>query len=319
MKRTIPAILTVLCILLSGSVFAADNPAYLYYYEKTDLENVKEPIDPWPPAKTAIIPIGVSRCSFSFENKDVQYSDYHIQTAGNDCDMVVYYRALPKKEGAAKEYDLKITLVKLKDEEELYTKKISLTTAWQKIYIDRKYSPTSWCYLKLTEPSVDGKEAAGEIMVAGTRGPRTEITLSRGEFAMLLAELLELDTDDADGAEEFGDVGEHNYPYGAVMRLRELGIVKGVGNNTFDYQSKITYAQAFCMAARLFAAEGEIEDASPDRPYPIGGTVICSELGLSKGISVNLDDEVTQAGCKLLFDNIREIYDDIKIFGSAQE
>lgn len=292
MKKLI-SIAIVLSILMSNA-FAADNPLYLYDYDRSKTD---EAIDPLQPVFLDI-PAGTAAFSFSFENKDIQYSDYEIDFVDIDSDMIVYYKS------NSCDFDVTISLIMLGTSEIVYSKEISVTKNWQKLCIDRKYNKNgALCYIALTDPSVDGLLANGKIIVTGTTGSGKEVVLTRAKFAIKLAELLNFDTAIEDEA-PFDDVGIYNYPYKAVMTLKKAGVVKGTGNNLFAPNDKITYAQAFYMAARLFVDDETIEAAAP---YPLGGAVICSQLGLTSEINAAIDDSVTQVGCMHLFNNIRDI------------
>ncbi|MCP3031594.1 NlpC/P60 family protein [Halobacillus sp. A1] len=94
----------------------------------------------------------------------------------------------------------------------------------------------------------------------GTFGIRDYIT--RAEAAVMLARLLELDTENAP-AVPFEDVDQGKWYAGAINALFEKGIINGVSENEFDTYSNITRAALSKMIVNGYELQMVKENALP--------------------------------------------------------
>lgn len=301
MKKII-SIVTVICVFLSTAAFAADNPQYLYSIAEEAHKTAEK-------TGTLGIPDEYDSYEYTLTPEKTHYSDFDIFLM-EKCDIIMYIRST-----TAESYSLKLTVKRLRDNNDtiktdiVYSNTVKVTPNMQKLVVwqnvtdrNRRY------YIELTSPDVD--VAKGEITVVGSKSSGIELTLNRGDFAQKLAEIFEEKKDISD-VEPFEDVTPLNIPYEAVMQLKARGLVKGMGGDMFRLKDDITYAQAFTIAARLFATDEEIEERGP---YPLGGALICTSMGLSVGIACSLYDNLTQAHCLMLIHNIEKNADKMRSF-----
>ncbi len=108
---------------------------------------------------------------------------------------------------------------------------------------DNKFSDIaagSWYYNYVTFAAENGIVTG---YVDGTFGPNKTIT--RAEFAAMLARFIELDA--ADGETAFSDVPSDNWAAGYIDALVEKGVVNGYNDGTFRPEQTITRAEAVKM------------------------------------------------------------------------
>ncbi len=285
-------IFMIAVMALSYNAFAADEPPY----DVTGCDDsIESPLGNKPPSDANIIllPDQNGTFSYTFASYKTQYSDFVIVPMTSAASINI---------GIVGDEEHDVTVKLMQDSTEIFSVEVTVDSSMTEINIPfYELEPNTAYYIKLKSSSING--ANGKIIVTGTTGSDKEVILTRANFAIKLAELLNFDTAIEDEA-PFDDVGIYDYPYKAVMMLKKAGVVKGTGNNLFAPNDKITYAQAFYMAARLFVDDETIEAAAP---YPLGGAVICSQMGLTSEINASIDDPVTQVGCMHLFNNIRNI------------
>ena len=120
--------------------------------------------------------------------------------------------------------------------------------------------------------------------------------VTRWQMALFIARIMSGETNDGywnvgtDNTTPFDDVV--NY-FGAITYVTDKGVIKGkgymagVGDNCFDPDGKITYAEALTMAVR---ATGELQ-----LQYPDGFMTAAEELGLTDGLEdLKQDAELTR-------------------------
>lgn len=303
MKKLISLLLCV--FLLWANVYAADNPFYLYQY---DMSKSAEPIDN---PKDLRIPEEALSFSYSFAEREIQYSDFQIQPIDEDTDILLCFRS------DSKPHKLKMTLYKVeigKDANtEIYSKVITVSEKWEKFFIESKYlKKYRTYYISLSEPKIEGSpapEAAGTVIGCGTRGSKSEVVISRGRFAQMLTEFVPADRETPQTV--FTDIYAGSQYYDEISLLEGLGVAKGVADGLYLPKENITYAQAFNMAARLFATDEEISAAGS---YPAGGVTVCASLGLSEGIAADIDAPLTLTESEILLMNMRNHIDDVRKF-----
>ncbi len=301
MKKII-LIITVICVFLSSAAFAAENPRYLYSIAEEAHKTAEK-------TGTLVIPNEYGSYEYTLTPEKTHYSDFDI-TLMEKCDIIMYIRS-----ASGKSYSLNLKVKWRRDRndtivsETVYEKTVEVTPNKQKLVVWQNMTERNGSYyIELTSPDTD--IAKGEIIVVGSKSNGIELTLNRGDFAEKLAEIFEEKKDISDVA-PFEDVTPLNIPYEAVMQLKARGLVKGMGGEMFRLKDDITYAQAFTIAARLFATDEEIEVKAP---YPLGGALLCTSMGLSSGITAVLDNKLTQANCLTLINNIKKNADKMRSF-----
>lgn len=80
--------------------------------------------------------------------------------------------------------------------------------------------------------------------------------IRRADFVMLLTKLLELDGEITDG---FDDVTADKYYYESVSRAKSLGIISGVGENSFNPEGSITRQDMMTMTYRALLELGKAD------------------------------------------------------------
>lgn len=94
----------------------------------------------------------------------------------------------------------------------------------------------------------------------GTFKPANEIT--RGQVAVILANILELDVQNVENP-QFTDVPTtHNY-YGAIAALKQAGFINGYADNTFKPNEALTRGEMASILAKAFNLQPLNEDALP--------------------------------------------------------
>jgi hypothetical protein len=77
--------------------------------------------------------------------------------------------------------------------------------------------------------------------------PDREIT--RAEFVTILMRMLEIDVDTKENI-NFNDVDKNNYYYEPVLAAKKLGLVSGIGQNSFNPNTKISRQEMFTIVYR---------------------------------------------------------------------
>ncbi|HAA25175.1 MAG TPA: hypothetical protein DCE11_03510 [Ruminiclostridium sp.] len=89
-----------------------------------------------------------------------------------------------------------------------------------------------------------------------------ELDITRADFTILIVRMLGLTGDSEDN---FVDVLPDKYYYSEIARAKEFGLVKGVGNNRFNPESKITRQEAAVMIERALTSLGKLTGSGNER------------------------------------------------------
>lgn len=302
MKKFI-SLLTAAALILPTGAMAAYNPDYIYDYypersekpvEKTDRGGIRLPWDS-------------KAFEYSFSGGDKYYSDFIFSPVIDGTEMYIAY------ETSEKEHSLKIEVGRVADPEPkiVRTEVVTVTKEQNKIVIPTdKFDKLGIWFVAVSEPEIDGKpapEATGKITVSGY-AEYDGAKVTRGDFAASLAALIK-DKAPAEAVEGFDDVDAASDCYEGVTMLKGLGIVKGTGDNLFNPNGEITYAEAFNMAARLFKTEEEIAALAD---YPLGAALAIPSLGFTLGVSVSLSETVTKTDMETMLENISKNADKMR-------
>lgn len=129
--------------------------------------------------------------------------------------------------------------------------------------------------------------------------------VSRAEFASAVSKLLpDLNIGDVAVADMlFVDVTSQSEFYDSISKIRLYGLVKGEPDGSFRPNDAITVGEAFAIVTRLIDDEQIIVK---ETPYPLGHMFYASDYGLSKGLSVQITDRVTNEIAEKLISNLNE-------------
>ncbi len=129
-------------------------------------------------------------------------------------------------------------------------------------------------------------------------------TVTRGEFSHHLAHLLKNKGFVADYKSEelFKDVQDDHMNYDAVMYLKKLSIINGVGNGEFRPDDNITYQDVATMISRVFLANSDIVDKYG--PYPTGFVKYALNMGLLKDVWAVVANDITMGDLYIIMNNL---------------
>ncbi|MDF9842461.1 MULTISPECIES: S-layer homology domain-containing protein [unclassified Paenibacillus] len=122
--------------------------------------------------------------------------------------------------------------------------------------------------------------------------PKQKIT--RAEFAALLLRLTGETPADSSAAAVFSDVKAGSWYYGTVLKAKELGIISGVSDTTFNPNGYITRQDMAVMIMRAFKLEGSgasavFTDESRISSYALSAVRTVSGLGYMSGYNGSFD------------------------------
>jgi len=115
----------------------------------------------------------------------------------------------------------------------------------------------------------------------------TEI-VTRGEFASMLARLIGLEGISFTGESKFTDIDSSASTWSEINLLVQMGIIKGISEDTFGVEYPITYQQAIKM---IVCALGYEMYAEKMGGYPFGYVSVAAQKKILKGINVAYDQE----------------------------
>lgn len=136
----------------------------------------------------------------------------------------------------------------------------------------------------------------------GKLEPDKETT--RGELAMIVANLLNLSADTAENTPYFKDISPDDYYCGAAELLHNIGVVGGDENECFLPNETVFYSEAVKI---LTSALGHGEEAEEDGGYPSGYMLMGTRIGLCDGIDLNSGDKMTRGDISILVYNALSI------------
>lgn len=141
-----------------------------------------------------------------------------------------------------------------------------------------------------------------------------ETALTRGEFANVLANLMNLSAEE-DGRNIFADVDKATPYYAQIMLMADLGILVGDNENLFCPKESVTYAQA---AKCLLYVLGYSAVAEKNGGYPTGYFMQASRLGLFDGLGGELAEKLTRSAMAEMVYNALDItISDIVVIGDS--
>lgn len=147
-----------------------------------------------------------------------------------------------------------------------------------------------------------------------------EENMTRGEFAVFLANVLGIDTvrseeistsvpglDDSEIVNPissvFKDVNKSSEEYGAIMSVYENGYMKGLSDELFAPEYNIVFSDAIKVFIDLL---GFHEQAEVQGGFPEGYAKLASNFNLYKGVSCGLNDVATKKDIANLLVNVME-------------
>lgn len=105
------------------------------------------------------------------------------------------------------------------------------------------------------------------------------------------------------GKDIFADVKSTHWAYGNITAAYEMGIISGMGENTFAPDAAVTYAQAIKMVVCVLGYDVHAENLGG---YPSGYLSKASQLGILKGITVS-DSPITRGEMAILLANALDV------------
>lgn len=125
-------------------------------------------------------------------------------------------------------------------------------------------------------------------------------TVSRGEFAGLVLNLIRVDAGSFDGAaKEYYDVAQDAAYYSVAQATRALQITDGYEDNTFRPENPVSLSEAVCMVLR---AAGYRQDSALKGGYYLGYDRIVSETKVLPGVTPADSNALTaDEVCQLLY------------------
>ncbi|MBD3921783.1 endo-1,4-beta-xylanase [Paenibacillus sp. PR3] len=145
--------------------------------------------------------------------------------------------------------------------------------------------------------AIEAMAARGIITGTSDTTFAPQAKIKRADFLVMLVRALELKGTN-EQATTFGDVNESDYYYDAVNIARQLGIVKGTGDNLFQPNSSISRQDMMVLAARAAAAAGKtlsssgsldaFGDASKVSAYAQDSVIALVDAGIVIGSNGNL-------------------------------
>lgn len=128
--------------------------------------------------------------------------------------------------------------------------------------------------------------------------------VTRGEFAMLLANLSGYDASDREAVTRYTDVRVTD-PYAtAILRLTAAGVLSGNGDGTFGAENTVTFGEA---VAGLVNALGYRPHAMDRGGYPAGYLYQANYLGLASGLNLTEGVKMTRGTMSRLIYNSLEV------------
>lgn len=151
--------------------------------------------------------------------------------------------------------------------------------------------------VKWAKSAIETMAARGIITGTSDTAFSPNSDIKRADFLVLLVRALELKGTN-DQVTTFDDVNESDYYYDAVNIARQLGIVKGTGDNLFQPNSSISRQDMMVLAARAAAAAGKtlpsagsldaFGDASQVSAYAQDSVIALVDAGIVIGNNGNL-------------------------------
>lgn len=134
---------------------------------------------------------------------------------------------------------------------------------------------------------------------------RPDDTLTRAEATAIMVRLVGLEDDAVQGETAFCDVPETHWASGYVNVAHANGIIKGMGDGTFDPDGLVTYMQFVKMLVCLLGYE-PVALANGD--WVGGGYLLAgSKTGITKGVEGKFDKTITRMTAARLVYNSLEI------------
>ena len=107
---------------------------------------------------------------------------------------------------------------------------------------------------------------------------QNEETVTRGEFAEILAKAMKLDGGHLPDEDPFTDVYNYDLRSGYIYALKHLGILKGGADGMFYKNRVVTVDEAYIMALRALNYSNQLETG-------IAPGMLAQNIGLTKGIT----------------------------------
>lgn len=110
---------------------------------------------------------------------------------------------------------------------------------------------------------------------------KPESTVTRAQFAAIVANELGIGEGAAQAPTKFTDVPSSHWASGLVNLAVGRGIIKGYGDGTFKPEKPVTYAEAYAMLVQMLGYGPALQGAS----WPAGVVAKAASLGVSKGVT----------------------------------
>ncbi len=148
--------------------------------------------------------------------------------------------------------------------------------------------------------SIENKFAAMDISLGDMFNGDT---ISRGDFARLMIEYLNLTLDNAEEYTRFIDVDTSHKAIGAVNRLYDLGYISGYGEYKFYPDRNITYAEALSIMVNAFGYKHLVQNSD----NWLGSiSKVVSDLSITDGVAFDITDSAKKPQLLKILDNALE-------------
>lgn len=127
--------------------------------------------------------------------------------------------------------------------------------------------------------------------------------ISRGDFARLMIEYLNLTLDNSEEYTRFIDVDTSHKAVGAINRLCDLGYVAGYGEYRYYPERNITYAEALSIIINAFGYKHIVSNSN----NWIGGVSnVADDLDIMDGVVCDINDAAKKPQLLKILDNALE-------------
>jgi len=130
-----------------------------------------------------------------------------------------------------------------------------------------------------------------------------DVAVTRGEFAYIAANLVNMADYDGETESMFRDVPATHPYFQAISFMYDLGVVSGEFGGLYRPDDAITYAEAMKVLTYIMGYEGEAQDSGA---YPAGHLFVANKIGVGVD-GVSADDVVTRKICALALSNAVEV------------